>query len=83
MISAPISERRTEPMVCKPALIERGGDTTNCTIRDISTTGAALQFSDWVERIPSGFTLIIPEDNLKLGCRVVWRTSFRMGVAFD
>ncbi|MGY0573574.1 PilZ domain-containing protein [Bradyrhizobium sp. RDM12] len=37
---------------CKPALIERGGDTTRCTIRDISTTGAALQFSDWTDGIP-------------------------------
>jgi PilZ domain len=68
---------------CKPALIERGGDTTRCTIRDISTTGAALQFSDWTDRVPSVFTLTIPEDNLKLACRVVWRTSFRMGVTFD
>ena len=69
--------------VCKPALIERGGDTTRCTIRDISTTGAALQFSDRIDKIPSVFTLTIPEHNLKLACRVVWRTSFRMGVTFD
>jgi hypothetical protein len=69
--------------VSKPALIERGGDTTRCTIRDISTTGAALQFSDRADGLPSVFTLTIPEDNLKLGCRVVWRASFRMGVAFD
>ncbi|WP_354103748.1 PilZ domain-containing protein [Bradyrhizobium sp. LB14.3] len=69
--------------VSKPAQIERGGDKTPCTVRDISTSGAALQLFNSIDRIPSAFTLIIPEDNLKLRCRVVWRTPFRVGVMFD
>ncbi|WP_309144742.1 PilZ domain-containing protein [Bradyrhizobium sp. CCGB12] len=68
--------------VAKPAQIERGGDKTPCIIRNISTSGAALQLLQLTDRIPAAFTLIIPEDDLKLPCRVVWRTPFRVGVTF-
>jgi len=69
--------------VSKPAQIEYGGDKTPCTIRDLSVTGAALELSDRSATIPPTFTLIVPDDKLKLPCRVVWRTAFRMGVTFD
>jgi len=69
--------------VSKPAQIEYGGDKTPCTIRDLSVTGAALELSDRSATIPAAFTLIVPDDKLKLPCRVVWRTAFRMGVTFD
>ncbi|RZN10297.1 PilZ domain-containing protein [Bradyrhizobium genosp. SA-3] len=68
--------------VAKPAQIERGGDKIPCVIRNISTSGAALQLSHSTDRIPTAFTLIIPEDDLMLPCRVVWRTPFRIGVTF-
>jgi hypothetical protein len=68
--------------VVKPAVIEHGGDKTSCTVRDISTTGAALEVSHVVS-IPSKFTLVLPEDKLRLPCHVVWRRDFRIGVAFD
>jgi hypothetical protein len=68
--------------VAKPAQIEYGGDKIACTVRDLSITGAALEVSD-PTGIPSKFTLIVPEDGLRLPCRVVRRTDFRSGVAFD
>jgi hypothetical protein len=34
-------------------------------------------------KIPAAFNLIMPEDGLKLSCRVVWRRAFRIGVSFD
>jgi PilZ domain len=68
--------------VNKPAKIEYGGDKVACTIRDISVTGAALEISG-IDRIPAEFTLIVPEDRLKLPCRVVWRREFRIGVTFN
>ncbi|MBR1284847.1 PilZ domain-containing protein [Bradyrhizobium sp. AUGA SZCCT0177] len=68
--------------VTKAAKIEHGGDKIGCVIRDISATGAAIEISDLV-RVPREFTLIIPEDRLKLRCRVVWRKEYRIGVAFD
>ena len=69
--------------VSKPAQIDYGGDKTPCIIRDLSVTGAALELSDRSATVPAAFTLIVPDDKLKLPCRVVWRTAFRIGVAFD
>jgi hypothetical protein len=77
-------ETRIAPRVrvMKPAKIEYGGDKYLCTVRDISTTGAALDFPDLM-RIPNEFTLILAEEGLKLLCHVVWRGGYRVGVAFD
>ena len=68
--------------VAKPAKIDHGGDKISCIIRDISATGAAIEMSDLV-RVPAEFILIVPEDRLKLRCRLVWRKGYRMGVAFE
>jgi PilZ domain len=67
----------------KPAQIDYGGDKTPCIIRDLSVTGAALELSDLNATVPAAFKLVIPEEKLTLPCRVVWRTAFRVGVAFD
>jgi PilZ domain len=77
-------ETRAAPRfsVTKPALIEHGGDKIKCTIRDLSITGASLEvFNSAI--IPANFTLIVPEDGLKLSCRVVRRKEFQVGVAFE
>ena len=68
--------------VTKPAKIEYGGDKIPCKLRDLSITGAALEISD-PTAIPAKFIFVLPEDGLKLQCRVVRRTDFRIGVAFD
>jgi hypothetical protein len=68
--------------VMKPAKIEYGGIKTPCTIRDLSVTGAALEVSE-LGKIPATFNLIMPEDRLKLACRVVWRRDYRLGAAFE
>jgi PilZ domain len=68
--------------VMKPAIIEYGGEKVKCTVRDLSITGALLEVSAQAA-IPETFTLIVPEDGLKLRCRVVRRADFRIGVAFE
>jgi hypothetical protein len=75
-------ETRAAPRfrVLKPALIEHGGEEIPCTVRDLSITGASLEVSTG---IPANFTLVVPEDQLRLSCRVVRRKEFRIGVAFD
>jgi hypothetical protein len=70
--------------VAKPAKIEDGGFMVPCTIRDLSLTGAAIEVTDLDTKfIPATFTLVVPEDRLKLSCRLVWRAAFRIGVAFN
>jgi hypothetical protein len=68
--------------VMKPAVIEYGNNKINCKIWDLSVTGAALELSDR-SKTPDRFTLVMPDDGLKLPCRVVWRRDFRIGVAFE
>jgi hypothetical protein len=77
-------ETRAAPRhrITKPAQIEHGNHKIVCTLRDISTTGAALEVPD-PAIIPAEFTLVLLEDGLKLPCHVVRRTGFRIGVAFD
>jgi hypothetical protein len=70
--------------VDKRAFAEYGGDKYPCIVRDISVTGAAIEFSDPVKVLPfaKAFNLIIKDDGLKLACRVVWKRDYRMGVTF-
>jgi hypothetical protein len=77
-------ETRVAPRyrVAKPAKIEFGREKIACTILDLSVTGAALLLSDSLP-IPATFTLVIPEDGLRLTCNIAWRREFRMGVAFE
>lgn len=71
--------------VNKPAKINYGGDKYPCIVRDLSATGAALEFSDLTTQAilkTKAFTIEIPEDRLKLPCRIVWQRGYRMGVTF-
>ena len=59
-----------------------GGAAIDCTVRNLSETGAALEVSSPVG-IPERFTLVIEANHLHLPCRVVWRKEKRIGVHFD
>ena len=69
----------------KPAIAEYGGDKYPCTVRDLSTTGAAIEFPEHVKLIPitKAFTLVMPDDRLRLPCRIVWKNGYKMGITFD
>ena len=58
------------------------GAAFDCTVRNLSETGAALEVISPVG-IPERFTLVIEADQFIRRCRPVWRTDKRMGVAFD
>ncbi len=59
-----------------------GGAGIDCTVRNLSETGAALEVVS-VVGIPTEFSLVIRSDNINYNCRVVWRKMNRIGVAFD
>jgi hypothetical protein len=77
-------ETRIAPryLVAKPGTIEFLGGVINCVVRNLSLTGAAIEVSNQAA-VPESFILLIPEDGLRLLCRVVRRTDFRIGVAFE
>ena len=68
--------------VLKAGTISFGGDGIDCTVRNLSETGAALEVVTPLF-IPDRFTLIIPTDQLRRPCHIVWRKEKRIGVAFD
>jgi PilZ domain-containing protein len=77
-------ETRNAPRhrVLKAGTIEFGGGGIDCTVRDLSTTGAALRVTSAIG-VPDKFTLVVLADGLKLLCHVVWRKQFQIGIAFD
>jgi hypothetical protein len=76
-------EKRAVPRrrLLKAGKIEFGGSAIDCSVRNVSNAGAALDVESPVG-IPEKFTLIIPNDKLRFACRVVYRKEKRIGVAF-
>ena len=68
--------------VLKSGTIEFGGGGIDCTVRNLSETGAALEVVTPLF-IPDRFTLFVPSEQLKRPCHIVWRKERRIGVAFD
>jgi PilZ domain len=79
-----MDEHRTTPRrrQLKAGRISFGGGTIDCTIRNFSEAGAALDVTTPVG-IPEHFTLVVEADNLHLPCRVIWRKEKRIGVRFE
>jgi hypothetical protein len=80
----PLIEKRSAPRfkVLKGATIAFGGNGVECTVRNLSSSGAALDVAN-PARLPPSFTLVIETDRLIRRCRPVWRSDKRIGVAFD
>jgi PilZ domain len=68
--------------VLKAGSIEFGGGEFECTIRNVSETGAALEVITPLY-IPDRFTLVVRSEESKRACRVIWRKQKRIGVTFD
>jgi hypothetical protein len=66
----------------KAGTIEFGGGGIDCTVRNISETGAALEVVSPLF-IPDRFMLFVPSEQLKRPCRIAWRKQKRIGVTFD
>jgi hypothetical protein len=79
-----VDEHRTAPRrrLLKAGRISFGGGAIDCTVRNRSETGAALEVSSPVG-IPEQFTLVIEVDHIHVPCRVVWRKDTRIGVHFE
>jgi hypothetical protein len=79
-----MDETRIAPRrrMLKAGTIEFGGGGIDCTVRNISATGAALEVVTPLF-IPDRFTLVMPSEPLKRPCHIVWRKEKRIGIAFD
>ena len=79
-----VDEHRTASLrrLLKAGKISFGGGAIDCTVRNLSETGAALEVSSPVG-IPQQFTLVIEVDHIHVPCRIVWRKDTRIGVHFQ
>ncbi|MBR0707950.1 PilZ domain-containing protein [Bradyrhizobium liaoningense] len=66
----------------KAGKISFGGGAIDCTVRNFSDAGAALDVVSPVG-IPEHFTLVVEADHSRLLCRIVWRKEKRIGVRFE
>lgn len=79
-----VVEKRSAPRhrVLKGATIAFEGNGLECTVRNLSCNGAAIDVASLV-RLPPSFMLVIEADRFIRRCRPVWRNDKRIGVAFD
>ena len=75
------SRRAARYHVVKAGTIKFRGSAIDCLVRNLSTTGAALEVSSQTG-IPERFMLVVPGDGLHLPCRTMWCNEHRIGVAF-
>jgi hypothetical protein len=68
--------------VLRAGTISFAGAAIDCTVRNISETGAALDVVTPLF-IPDRFTLFIQTAQFKWPCHIVWSRERRTGVAFD
>lgn len=59
-----------------------GGGGADCTVRNISESGARIEIASPVG-LPASFTLMIATDHLLRHCHAVWSADRRIGIAFD
>jgi hypothetical protein len=83
-----MSENQTEKRaarrhkVLKGATIAFGGSGVACTVRNLSSHGAALDLASGTV-LPASFMLVIEADQFIRRCHSVWSREKRIGVAFD
>jgi hypothetical protein len=77
-------ERRTMPRrrVFQAGTIEFDGSGIECTVRNISQVGAALEVASPVG-IPHEITLNIMSRGVRYHGHIVWRQNKRIGLAFN
>ena len=68
--------------VLKLGRISFGGAAIDCTVRNLSERGAALDVASPIG-IPDTFILVLESEHDQRPCRVVWRKESRIGVAFE
>ncbi|MGM4887836.1 PilZ domain-containing protein [Tardiphaga sp. 20_F10_N6_6] len=77
-------EKRTAPRhrVLKRGTLAFGGGGIDCTVRNLSASGARVDIASPLG-LPSNFMLVIEADHFIRRCRPVWNNDRQLGVAFE
>ncbi len=79
-----MEERRSSPRidVSQTGVVSAEGWSTPCTVRNISSHGAAIEVTASHD-VPKTFKLLISGESTVRLCRVVWVSKNRLGLAFE
>jgi hypothetical protein len=83
--AATVIEKRIEQRhrVLKHGMLAfHGGGGVDCTVRNLSSSGARIDITNSVG-LPESFTLVIEADHFLRRCHAVWSNEQRIGIAFD
>jgi hypothetical protein len=69
--------------VFKAGKVLFGCERVDCTIRNLSLTGAMIEVQTFQGVVPHEIILDILSTGARIPCHVIWRRSPRLGVAFD
>ncbi|HEY8580193.1 MAG TPA: PilZ domain-containing protein [Beijerinckiaceae bacterium] len=72
---------RVRTMLGAKLVYANGRMSAPCTIRNMSSTGAKIMLEGALP-LPQDFELFVPQKNLKLNARLVWRNGLEIGVSF-
>lgn len=77
-------EKRTAPRhrVLKRGTLAFGGGGIDCTVRNLSASGARVDIASPLG-LPQNFMLVIEADHFIRHCRPVWNNDRQLGVAFE
>jgi hypothetical protein len=78
-----MEEKRKHPRtdINEPAYVSSGGSVMSCTVRNISTEGAAIDVEN-PAFVPSRFRLVMAGDSSVRECQIAWIQKNRIGVMF-
>jgi hypothetical protein len=74
--------RRLRTLKSATISFKNGQFTYQCSIRDLSETGAQLVLAS-TDLVPNRFDLIFEDRSPTRTCNVVWRAPTRLGVQFE
>lgn len=63
-------------------VIRRGATTMQCTLQDLTSTGACLTLPSTCQ-VPDTFELTFDRGRSNRPCRVKWRDGNKLGVSFE
>ena len=72
---------RTRTMLGAQVIFQNRNSTIDCTVRNLSASGARLELTDSVAA-PSEFELIVPHKSRSYRARICWRGEDSVGVTF-
>ncbi|MDP3693436.1 PilZ domain-containing protein [Bradyrhizobium sp.] len=78
-----MEEKRKQPRieVDEPAYVSSGGSVMRCTVRNISTEGAAIDIEN-PAFVPARFRLVMDNGASVRECQVAWIQRNRIGLTF-